>query len=176
MGFRWTIQSFWVKSHSTTLWPFHWPGPSQIKGEHRGRSVIKSGTLIVNFPLCHYCTGARTHTRLTLILPAMEVVTPCTRTEKGMRVRMHDHEKPWQTIFFNSVCKISYWWEMIYLKFRCMDGRFIKRPLLIDISKIKLEKRKMAICGSPLGCSYTHGYVSFYKYANWKFINYIWLV
>lgn len=58
MGFRWTIE---VKSRSTTLWPFHWPGPSKIKGENGGKSVIKSKTLIVNFPLCHYCTGTHTH-------------------------------------------------------------------------------------------------------------------
>lgn len=62
MGFRQTIESFWVKSRSTTLWPLHRPGPSKIKGERGGKSVIKSETLSVNFPLCHYC--AYTHTRM----------------------------------------------------------------------------------------------------------------
>lgn len=61
MGFRWITELFWAKSCSTTLWPFHWPGPSEIKGEHRGKSDIKSKTLIVNFPMCHSYAGVQTH-------------------------------------------------------------------------------------------------------------------
>lgn len=39
---------------------------------------------------CAIPTQAYRRTRSTLILPAMEVMTPCTSTKKGMRVSMHD--------------------------------------------------------------------------------------
>lgn len=122
MGFRWTTELLWVKSCSTTLWPFHRPGPSKIKGEHRGKSVIKSETLIVNFPLCHYCTVAHTHTWLTLILPAMEVMTPCTSTKKGMRPL---------PIIFSLVCIKVSMPKMMYLRVQMYGWKIYMSPLVM---------------------------------------------
>lgn len=140
MGFRQTIESFWVKSRSTILWPLHRPGPSKIKGERGGKSVIKSETFSVNFPLCHYCTCTHTHSDACVRACAhtnTHTVDPhpsCTGGHDLMYQywERNEAEDAWPRKAAADQLKLCrvYWLKMMYLRRRLKD---LKARLLLLI-------------------------------------------